>query len=57
MEAIIELSTQITLLTQQQKMRPQSYDQHQRVESQVWSSYRSMEQVHYVGNPYLNTYQ
>ena len=51
------LSTQIALLTQQLQMRPQAYVPHQRVAIHVWNLYRPMEQVQYVGNPYLNTYQ
>ena len=57
MDAVIELSTQISLLTQELRRMQLAYGRHQRVASHVWNPYRPMEQVQYVGNPYLNTYQ
>ena len=47
----MELSLELALLTQQL-----AYSQHQRARIQVWNPYISMDQVHYGGNPYLNTY-
>ena len=57
MEAIIKLSTQISLLTQELKRKQLAYSRHQRVANHFWNPYRPMEQVQYVGNPCLNTYQ
>ena len=56
MEASIELSTQLTLLSQQLQMRKQAYGRHQRVASPMWHPNMSLREVHYVGNSYLNTY-
>ena len=56
MDACINLSTQLAFLTQQLQRRKLAYGQHQRVASQGWNPYRPMEQVQYVDNPYLNTY-
>ena len=56
MEAFIELSTQLTILTQQLQMRQQSYGWHQRVASPIWHLNMPLREVQYVGNPYLNTY-
>ena len=57
MDVVIELSTQITLLTQELQRRQLAYGWHQRVASHIWNLYRLMEQVQYVGNPDFNTYQ
>ena len=51
MDPFMELSTKLALLTQHLV-----YSRHQRVRSQVWNPYISMDQVQYGGNPYLNTY-
>ena len=51
MDSFMELSTELTLLTQQL-----AHSRHQRARSQVWNQYISMDQVQYRGNPYLNTY-
>ena len=56
MEAFIELLTQISHLTQQLQIKQQAYGRHQRVASLMWHSNMSLREVHYVGNPYLNTY-
>ena len=56
MKAFIELSTKISHLTQQLQMRQQSYGRYQRVASLMWHLNTSLRGVHYVGNPYLNTY-
>ena len=55
MEIIINLSTQISLLTEELKWRQLANDQHQRVPRQCWNLCMPMGQVQYVGNPYLNT--
>ena len=51
MDSFMELSPELALLTQQL-----AHSQDQRVRSQVWNLYISMEQVQYGGNPYSNTY-
>ena len=51
MDSFMELSTELTLLTQQL-----AHSRHQRVRSQAWDPYISTNQVQYGGNPYLNTY-
>ena len=56
MDAFIELSTQISHLTQQLQMRQQAYGKHQRVASPVWHPNMPLREVQYVGNPYSNTY-
>ena len=56
MKAFIELSTQISQLTQQLQMRQQAYGRHQRVASLVWHQNMPLREVQYVRNPYLNTY-
>ena len=52
MDVINNLSTQITLLSQQLQIRQFQ----QRVASQPWNSYMPMEQVQYGCSLYLNTY-
>ena len=51
MDSFIELSPELALLNQQL-----THSQHQRVRSQVWNPYISMDQVQYGGNLYLITY-
>ena len=56
MEIVINLSTKISLLTQELQRRQLVNDQHQKVSRQGWNSCMPMGQVQYVSNPYLNTY-
>ena len=56
MEAFIELSTQLTFITQELQMRQQAYSRHQRVASPICHMNIPLREVQYVCNPYLNTY-
>ena len=52
----MELTTEMTLFTQQLRMRLIANVQHQKAKSQVWNPHMSMDHVRYGGNPYLNNY-
>ena len=56
MEVIINLSTKISLFTQELQRRQLANDQHQRVPRLGWNPCMPMGQFQYVGNLYLNTY-
>ena len=54
----MELTIELSLLTQQLRMRQMANEHHQRVtnqvRSQVWQPYKSMDHIQYGGRPYLN---
>ena len=54
----MELSTELSLLTQQKRMRQMANEHHQRVtnqvRSQVWQPYELMDHIQYGGTSYLN---
>ena len=60
MGPFMELSTEMTLLTRQLRLRQMANEYHRRVtnqvRSQVWQPYASMDDVHYGGTPYLNNH-
>ena len=50
----MELTTELSLLTQQLRMRQMANEHHQRMRSQVWNPHMSIDHVRYGGAPYLN---
>ena len=52
----MELTTEMTLLTQQLRMRQIANDQHKKARSQEWNPHKYMDHVQYGGTPYLNNY-
>ena len=56
MDPFMELSTEMTLLTQQLRLRQITNEHHRRVTNQVWQPYASMDDVQYEGTPYLNNH-
>ena len=60
MDPFMELSTKMTFLTQQLRLRKMANEHHQRVtnqvRSQVWQPYALMDDVQYGGAPYLNNH-
>ena len=52
----MELTTEMTLFTQQLRMRQIDNVQHQKARSQVWNPHMSMDHVQYGGTSSLNNY-
>ena len=51
----MELTIELSLLTQQLRMRQMANEYHQRERSQVWNPHMSMDHVRYGGTLYLNS--
>ena len=51
----IDLTAEVSLLTQQLRMRQIPNEYHQRARSQVWNPHMSMDHVRYGGTLYLNS--
>ena len=48
----MDLTTELSLLTQQLRMRQMANERHQRVSNHVWNPHMSMDHVLYGGTPY-----
>ena len=56
MDHFVELTTEMSLLTLQLRLRQMTNEHYQRVTNQVRNPYMHMAQVLYGGTPYLNNY-
>ena len=50
----MDLTTELSLFTQQLRMRQMTNEHHQRVSNQVWNPHMSIDHVRYGGTPYLS---